>query len=247
MKRGISLPSGARTGKYRWWSCIVAISTSGGSSRKRGSKVADERHRPFRQAPSPRRARRGRSRPRRPPASRRGHDARADALAPRLEVGEHEAALSRAPPGSRRASAARWASRAWKRWPRVMRPAAIPRISQGDDVVAVQHHDPVHRAGRTGRRPRPSACAARSGAASSARLHDAGQELRGLLAGTSRPAEQELALGVVDARERVDRDAAGVGESGRGARRLAGGVEGGGHRRPAPLDALFRLAVAAAS
>ena len=37
----------ARTGKYRWWSCMVAISTSGGSSQEALLEVTGERHRPF--------------------------------------------------------------------------------------------------------------------------------------------------------------------------------------------------------
>ncbi len=37
MNQGISFPCASRTGKYRWCSCIVAISTSAGSSRNCGS------------------------------------------------------------------------------------------------------------------------------------------------------------------------------------------------------------------
>ena len=74
-------------------------------------------------------------------------------------------------------------------------------------------------------------------------LHDAGQQLCGLFAGARRPAEQELALVVVEARELIDLHAAGVGKSVRGARRLAGGVERGRDRRAAALDPLLRLAV----
>ena len=132
--------------------------------------------------------------------------------------------------------------RAWKRWPRVMRPAWIPRISRGTTWSPCSIT--IQCTGRTNWAvPAPQRMRRAIGSCIERGLHDAGQELCGLFARASRPAEQELALGVVDACELIDRDAAGVGESGRGARRFAGGVESGGNRRPTALDLLLRLAI----
>ena len=110
------------------------------------------------------------------------------------------------------------------------------------DGVAVQHDDPVHGPHELGLAVAP-AHASRDRKRIERRLDDAGQELGGGLARPRGPAEQGLAPVVADARELLDLDATGLGEGACGARRLARGIESGGYRRAATLDALLRLPV----
>ena len=238
MKRGINLPSwpapGNSAGGPAWSRPAPRAAIRGSAARS-----ARERHRPFGQ---------------------RGHlvehvrvddglaafglgrgeGAGPDALAPRLEVGAHEALLERGQVSARRAQRDRLAG-----MEAVAARHAAGRDAEDlpvDHLVAVQHDDPVDRPHEL-RGPRAPAHAPRDRERIERGLHDAGEELRGRLARARRPAEEELALVVVEARELVDLHAAGFGEGGRGACRLAGGVEGGRNRRAAALDALLRLAV----
>ena len=170
---------------------MVAISTSGGSSRKRGSK---------------------------PPTSGTGHSVRAvtssstpgsmmavppsfsaasttaaqDARAASLEIGAHVALLQRREIAARGAQRNRLAG---------MEAMAARHAPGGDaedlarhDRVAVQHDDPVHGPHELGLAVAP-AHAPRDRERVERRLDDARQELGGGLARPRGPAEQGLALG----------------------------------------------------
>ena len=175
-----------------------------------------------------------------PSLFRRVDDGREDARAASLEIGAHVALLQG------REIAARGAQRNRLAGVEAMAARHAPGGDAEDlarhDGVAVQHDDPVHGPHELSLAVAP-AHAPRDRQRVERRLDDARQELGGGLARPRGPAEQELAPVVADARELVDLDAAGLGEGARGARRLAGGIEGGGHRRAASLDALLRLPI----
>jgi hypothetical protein len=176
-----------------------------------------------------------------PPFRLRGRgDTGADALAARLEVGAHETLFERGEVAAGRTERDRLL--------RVETMAAghaagrDPEDLAGNDRFAVQHHHPMHGSDELRRAVAPAHPSSDRQAVERC-LHDAGKEPRGRLAGAGRAAEEELAFGILDARELVDADAAGLGESLRGTSRLAGGVEGGGNRRAPALDTLLRLLI----
>ena len=170
----------------------------------------------------------------------RGHGAGPDALAPRLEIGAHESLLQGGEVAARGAQRDRFAR--MKTMAAGHAPGGDAEDLPVDHLLAVQHDDPMdrphelHGSGAPAHAPRDRNRVERG-------LDDAREEFGGRLTRASRAAEEELALVVVETGEFVDFHAAGLGKSGRGAGRLAGGVERGRDRRPAALDALLRLAI----
>ena len=112
--------------------------------------------------------------------------------------------------------------------------------TRGHHLVAEAHQHPVDGAHEFGVARAP-AHALGDPQRIERRLHDTGQQRHGRRARLLALEGQELALAFGDAAERVERDAAALGEGRGGARRRALLVEGGVDRRTAALDELFRL------
>jgi hypothetical protein len=109
---------------------------------------------------------------------------------------------------------------------------------RGHDVLAEEHHHPVHRAHEQ-RLALTPAHAARDGQLIERRLHQCRQQPHGFLARACSGEIQESALDVRDALERLHGGAAALGEGERGARRGAARIEGGTQRRSAALQLLL--------
>ena len=111
-----------------------------------------------------------------------------------------------------------------------------PSTSQRNDLVAEQQHHPVHRPHELGA-PAPQRMRLAIGSAATACDDEPAEQARPSrrrVRCRDTPAMQPLS--VVSVSSSADRDAAASGEGDRGLGRRAGGIEGIGERRPAPLD-----------
>ncbi len=170
---------------------------------------------------------------------RHRRDSFPDQFAAYFEVGKHKPALAQ-----RRLIAPGGAEPNRLRRMKAMPPCQVARLRvqniRGNDILAVQHDQPMHRPDKLGCAGSP-VHATWNRQRLEGRPHDARQQLADRRATLATDVEEERALAFVEFLQRFQGRPATLCEGQRGAGGLTRGVERGAHRRAPALDVLIGL------